>query len=48
MLAAVLNEVDNIGLIWPEIEATMDVFETHTISELLFDGWELPVSKQKT
>lgn len=43
MLAAVLNEVDNIGLIWPEIEATMDVFETHTISELLFDGWELPV-----
>lgn len=42
MLAAMTHEIPRIGLIWPEVERTMDVFQTFTVSEALFEGWELP------
>lgn len=42
LLAALGHNIPGIGLIWPEIENTMDVFETFTVSEVLFEGWDLP------
>lgn len=48
MLAAIVsNETGTMDspskhLLWPELERTMDVFETHTVRELLFGGWDLP------
>ena len=30
------------SLLWPELEAQMDIVETHKASEILFDGWDMP------
>ncbi|XP_018007647.1 sensory neuron membrane protein 2 [Hyalella azteca] len=42
MMAALGYHKTGINLIWPEIERTMNVFETFTVGEALFQGWDLP------
>lgn len=42
LVAAMGHEVPQLSIIWPEIERTMDIFETHSVAELLFEGWSLP------
>ncbi|KAF2366446.1 CD36 family [Trinorchestia longiramus] len=42
MLAALTFDNDNIKYLWPEIERTMNIFNSFTVDEILFGGWELP------
>uniref|UniRef100_A0A2P2HXX4 Sensory neuron membrane protein 2-like n=1 Tax=Hirondellea gigas TaxID=1518452 RepID=A0A2P2HXX4_9CRUS len=43
LMAAMTYDIKYIGLVWPEIEATMNVFNNYTVGEALFEGWDLPV-----
>jgi len=42
MLAFLGKDVDQLRILWPQLEKEMQVYETHTVSEWLFKGWELP------
>jgi len=42
LLAYLGQDVKMLRALWPQLEKEMQVYETHTIDEWLFRGWELP------
>ena len=41
-MASLLHDKWFIKFLWPQMEKSMDLFETNTVGDVLFNGWELP------